>query len=184
MKKNMRKQPAIFLDRDGTLVEEVNYLSTPEDLRLFHYSGSAVKLFKESGFLVFVVTNQSGIGRGIFDEAAMNSIHEEIQQQLSGAIDAFYFCPHLPCDGCRCRKPGPGMIEAASADFAIDLKNSWMIGDKKIDVETGINVGVKTAFVLTGYGQRHRASLERQPDLIANDLGEAAFSIFQISKQA
>lgn len=175
------KTPAIFLDRDGTLIEEVNYLSRVEELRLFPFTANAVKLLKESGFLIIVVTNQSGIGRGVYDEAAMHSIHKQIQLELSEAIDAFYFCPHLPCDGCECRKPGLGMIRSAIADFEIDMENSWMIGDKKIDVETGKLANLRTALVLTGYGQTHQASLQYIPDLISTDLGEAVRSILGIS---
>ena len=168
------KRPAVFLDRDGTLIEEVNYLSRVEDLRLFPFTANAVKLLKENGFLVIVVTNQSGIGRGIFDEASMHAIHEKIQSELSGAIDAFYFCPHLPCDGCKCRKPNTGMIEAAMADFDIDIENSWIVGDKKIDIETGRESGLRSALVLTGYGQHHKALLEILPEMFAEDLYEAA----------
>lgn len=174
------KKPAIFLDRDGTLVEEVNYLSHVDDLRLFSFTAEAVRSLKAAGYLVIVVTNQSGIGRGVYDEAAMHSIHEQIQADLSDAIDGFYFCPHLPDAGCKCRKPGLGMIEEAMADFEIDLERSWMVGDKKIDVETGFNAKIKTAFVLTGYGQDHKATLEQLPDLIANDLGDAVASIIEL----
>ena len=170
----MTKQPAVFLDRDGTLIEEVNFLSRVEDLRLFPFTAEAVKLLKDNGFLVIVVTNQSGIGRGIYDEAAMHSIHEQIQIDLDGMIDGFYFCPHLPCDGCECRKPGLGMINSAKADFEIDMDNSWIVGDKKIDVETGKNAKIQTAFVLTGYGQKHKASLQYMPDAIIASLAEAA----------
>ena len=170
----MTKQPAVFLDRDGTLIEEVNFLSRVEDLRLFPYTADAVKLLKENGFLVIVVTNQSGIGRGVYDEAAMHSIHEQIQVELSGAIDGFYFCPHLPCDGCECRKPGLGMINSARADFEIDMDNSWIVGDKKIDVETGKNANIRTAFVLTGYGRKHKALLQSMPDAIVDSLADAA----------
>lgn len=170
----LKKQPAVFLDRDGTLIEEVNYLSRVEDLRLFPFSADAVKLLKDNGFLVIVITNQSGIGRGIYGEAEMNQIHDAIQQELSGAIDAFYFCPHLPCDGCGCRKPGLGMIESAMRDFEIDLGRSWMIGDKKIDVETGHAANLATALVLTGYGLSHKVLLQEWPDVISTDLGEAA----------
>ncbi len=177
MKKNTKKQPAVFLDRDGTLIEEVNYLSRVEDLRLFPFTADAVKLLKDKGFLVIVVTNQSGIGRGIFDEASMHAIHEKIQSEVSGLIDAFYFCPHLPCDGCKCRKPATGMIESAISDFDIELENSWMIGDKKIDVETGRSAGIKSAFVLTGYGQQHHDTLGHRPDLVSDNLGDAAFKI-------
>ena len=179
MKKNTQKQPAVFLDRDGTLIEEVNYLSRVEDLRLFPFTANAVRLLKESGFLVIVVTNQSGIGRGIYTEQAMHAIHEKIQSELSGAIDAFYFCPHLPCDGCNCRKPSIGMIESAMADFDIDLENSWMVGDKKIDVEVGKNANMQTALVLTGYGAQHQVTLEYIPKIVSDDLGDVAVSIVE-----
>src|SRR4030095_2744806 len=149
MKKNPTRQPAVFVDRDGTLIEEVNYLSRVEDMRLFPFTEPAVAELKAHGFLIIVVTNQSGIGRDIFDERAMHDIHESIQENLSGAIDAFYFCPHLPCDGCKCRKPLPGMIEDACQDFEIDLARSWIVGDKKSDVETGRFANVRCALVLT-----------------------------------
>jgi len=177
----MTKRPAIFLDRDGTLVEEVNYLSRVEDLRLFPFSADAVRRLKEAGFLIIVVTNQSGIGRGIYTEAEMHAIHEAIQNELNGAIDAFYFCPHLPCDGCDCRKPKLGMIEAALRDLEIDVENSWMIGDKKIDVETGRSAGMRTALVLTGYGTQHKGSLEQLPEIMEDDLGAAAAEVVRIS---
>lgn len=173
----LKKQPAVFLDRDGTLVEEVNYLSQVDDLRLFPYTAEAVRTLKNHGFLVIVVTNQSGIARGIYTEADMHSVHEAIQHELAGAIDAFYYCPHLPDAGCECRKPGLGMIEAAMRDFEIDLEHSWIVGDKKLDVETGQNGGFATAMVLTGYGARHHETLERPPDLIVNHLGDAVEAI-------
>ena len=171
------KQPAVFIDRDGTLIEEVNYLSRVEDLRVFPFTRAAVKLLKDNGFLIIVVTNQSGIGREVYTEAAMHGVHASIQIELDGVIDAFYFCPHLPCDGCRCRKPGLGMIEAACADFEIDMNRSWMVGDKKIDVETGFNAGILSALVLTGYGRQHKPLLEYMPSLICTDLMEAAEEI-------
>lgn len=171
------KRPAIFLDRDGTLTEEVNYLSRIEDLRIFPFSAAAIKSLKDAGFLIIIVTNQSGIGRGIFDEADMHAIHDEIERQMPSLIDAFYFCPHLPCDGCECRKPGLGMVKAAVNDFDIDLTRSWMIGDNKIDVETGKAAAMRTALVLTGYGQQHRETLQEQPDIIAGHFGVAASEI-------
>ena len=162
------------------MIEEVNYLSRVDDLRLFPFTADAVKLLKDSGFLVIVVTNQSGIGRGIYDEAAMHAVHERIQSELSGAIDRFYFCPHLPCDGCSCRKPDLGMIEAALADFEIDMENSWMVGDKKTDVETGYKAGLRNALVLTGYGLQHKNILEHVPDVISDDLAKAVESIIAL----
>jgi D-glycero-D-manno-heptose 1,7-bisphosphate phosphatase len=163
-------QKAAFIDRDGTLIEEVNFLSNVDDLRVFPFTYDAVKSLKDAGFLIIVVTNQSGIGRGVYGEAEMNEIHDEMQLQLDNMIDAFYFCPHLPCDGCSCRKPSLGMIESAMQDFAIDIPNSWMIGDKKIDVETGKNAGTRSAMVLTGYGRSHSAQLDSTPDVLAEDL--------------
>lgn len=164
------KRPAAFIDRDGTLIEEVNFLSRVEDLRIFPFTAEAIRLLKENGYRIIVVTNQSGIGRDIYDEAAMRSIHDEMQRRLDGAIDAFYFCPHLPCDGCSCRKPNLGMIESAESDFEIQRAGSWMIGDKKIDAETGFNAGIRTAMVRTGYGKSHEAEMERLPDIVADDL--------------
>ena len=170
---------AIFLDRDGTLIEEVNFLSRVEDLRVFPYTLEALSLLKDAGRQIFVVTNQSGIGRGIYDVDAMHSIHDAIQLHLGGLIDAFYHCPHLPCDGCECRKPGLGMIRSAMADNRIDLAESWMIGDKKIDVETGQNAGMKTAMVMTGYGQAHLPTLESPPDVTAENLLSAVRAILR-----
>ena len=177
MKKNTKRQPAVFLDRDGTLIEEVNFLSRVEDLRLFPYTPNAVRLLKDNGFLIIVVTNQSGIGRGIFDEASMHAIHDQIQAELSGMIDAFYFCPHIPSDGCRCRKPNIGMIESAMDDFDIDLENSWMIGDKNIDIRAGRRANVQTGLVLTGYGRRHQMILEQLPDIVTDNFEDATLRI-------
>src|SRR5215218_9143379 len=167
------RKKAAFLDRDGTLIEEVNFLSNVDDLRVFPFTFDAVKLLKDAGFLVIVVTNQSGIGRKIYDEAAMNAIHDEMQSQLDGMVDAFYFCPHLPCDMCTCRKPNLGMLESAVKDFSVELADSWMIGDKKIDVETGQNAGMRTALVMTGYGRSHAPQLVSKPDVLAETLLDA-----------
>ena len=171
------KSPAVFIDRDGTLIEEVNYLSRVEDLRFFDYTDEAIRLLKDNGFLVIVVTNQSGIGRGFYTKAAMHEIHHQIQNNLTEKLDAFYFCPHLPDAQCACRKPNLGMIEAARKNHAIDLENSWIIGDKAIDVETGFNAGIKTALVLTGYGRGDVEKLLRKPDIVAANLLEAVEEI-------
>jgi D-glycero-D-manno-heptose 1,7-bisphosphate phosphatase len=171
------KQKAVFVDRDGTLVEEVNFLSRTEDLRFFSFTDEAVKILKQNGFLVVVITNQSGIGRGIFTEAAMHEIHAAIQTKLTTKIDAFYFCPHLPDAACDCRKPKTAMIRRAAADFEIDFENSWFVGDKAIDVETGRNAKLKTALVLTGYGKQAAGELKNQADLTAENLLEAAEKI-------
>jgi D-glycero-D-manno-heptose 1,7-bisphosphate phosphatase len=173
------KQKTVFLDRDGTLIEEVNFLHRIDDLRFFPYTDEAVKLLKESGYRVIVVTNQSGIAREIFSEAEMHGIHNAIQNHLTKKIDAFYFCPHFPDDGCSCRKPNLGMIEQACKDFEIDLENSWMIGDKLLDVELGFKANIKTAMVKTGYGEKHLAQLAKAPTLIEDTLIEAVQNIIK-----
>lgn len=175
------KQKAVFLDRDGTLIEEVDFLSRVEDLRLFPFTREALSRLRDAGYLLFVVTNQSGIGRGYFSESAVHSIHEKIQTEMAGAIEGFHFCPHLPAAGCRCRKPDTGMIEAAAREISIDIAESWMIGDKKIDIETGFNAGLRTALVKTGYGARHFSELTRMPDVAAENLGEAVDLILRFS---
>lgn len=177
---NDTKQKAIFLDRDGTLIEEVNFLSRVEELRVFPFTHDALLRLKANGYLLVVVTNQSGIGRGVFGAEAMHSIHRQMQTELAGIIDGFHFCPHLPTAGCVCRKPNIGMIESAMVNLSIDLAKSWMIGDKKIDIETGFNAGLRTALVKTGYGLRHVKELDRQPDLIAENLSDAVDSILRI----
>lgn len=172
-----KKHKAIFLDRDGTLIEEVNFLSTVEETRLFSYTTEALKLLKDAGFSFFVTTNQSGIARGHFDANAVNAIHAKIQNELKAEglqIESFHFCPHFPDDGCKCRKPNTGMIEQACEYFDIDLSESWMVGDKKLDIGMGFNAGTKTALVRTGYGNEHQNDLERQPDVIADNLLEFA----------
>jgi len=170
----MNPQKTVFLDRDGTLIEEVDFLSRIEELRLFPFTRDAVDLLKSNGFRLIVITNQSGIGRGLFDAEAMHAIHRQIQFELDDAIDGFYYCPHLPEGGCNCRKPNLGMIEAAGRDLSIDMSSSWFVGDKDLDVEIGLNAGVRTILVETGYGRDHAKTLKRMPDRIAANLLEAA----------
>ena len=170
---NPNKQKTVFIDRDGTLIEEVNFLHRVEDLRFFDYTDEAVKLLKDNGFLVIVATNQSGIGRGIYTENQMHDVHKAIQNRLTEKVDAFYFCPHLPDEGCRCRKPNLGMIEQACEDFPIDLSESWMIGDKVLDVDLGHHANIKTALVKTGYGKKDEKKLVNKPDIIAETLIDA-----------
>ena len=175
---------AIFLDRDGTIIEEVNFLSTVEETKLFPFTIDALRLLKEAGFLFFITTNQSGIARGYFGAAAVNAIHEKIQSELKNVglrIESFHYCPHFPDQGCACRKPNIGMIEQALENFDIDLDESWMVGDKKLDIGMGFNAGIKTALVTTGYGEKHKESLERNPDIIAENLLEVAKQIVSSS---
>jgi len=168
------KQKVIFMDRDGTLIEEVNFLSRVEDLRLFPFTNEALERSKALGFRIVVVTNQSGIARGLYDEAAMHAIHDAIQERTGNAIEGFYFCPHLPDAGCECRKPRLGMIDQAQADIDIDMENSWFVGDKALDIETGIAAGLRTALVRTGYGRETENNFELEPDITADNILEVA----------
>lgn len=153
---------AVFLDRDGTINEEVGYLDRLDKLRLLPGAGEAVRLINRSGMKVVVITNQSGIGRGLFDEAFVDAVHAEMSRMLweaGAAIDGFYFCPHHPTEGiaryrrsCSCRKPAPGLLLRAAAELAIDLSRSYMIGDMPKDVEAGQQAGAKGILVRTGYG--------------------------------
>jgi len=175
-------RPAVFVDRDGTLIEEVNFLSRVEDLSVFPFTPAAIKLLKDNDFLVIVLTNQSGIARGKYTEADMHAIHAQIQIEVGGGIDAFYFCPHLPSSECPCRKPNLGMIESARADFDIDMDRSWMIGDKNLDVEIAKNAGIKSALVLTGYGKKHGPALTQKPDEVLEHFGDAVASVIAQSE--
>lgn len=177
-------QKAVFLDRDGTLIEEVDFLSRVEDMRLFASTAAALTRLHLAGYKLFVVTNQSGIARGYFGEADVQAIHDRLQADLGGLISGFQFCPHIPDAGCRCRKPNVGMIEASLNGATFDTANSWMIGDKLLDIETGFNAGLRTALVRTGYGSKVADSLERQPDLVADDIGMAVDLILAMTPQS
>lgn len=169
--------PAIFLDRDGTLIEEVNFLSRVDDLRIFPFTKTALEQFSAAGFLLFVVTNQSGIGRGLFTAEDMQNIHKALREEFGSLIRGFYYCPHLPDAGCDCRKPNTALIERAAGEHNIDLSRSWFIGDKDLDIQTGVNAGIKTCLVLTGYGMEHKETLGSMPTLTAENIGEAARKI-------
>ncbi len=161
----------IFLDRDGTLNEEINYLHRPEDLRIFPGVIAALRNFKEHGFKLVVVTNQAGVARGYYTEEDVVKLHEYMNDILSAGgagIDAWYYCPHHPEHGigaykvaCACRKPGIGMFKKAEENFDVDKASSWMIGDNKCDLFAGKNYGVRTALVGTGYG----AGIKNDPDM-------------------
>lgn len=170
---------AVFVDRDGTINEEVEYLNVPEDLRLIPGAAEAIRLLNEARVLVIVVTNQAGIGRGYFPEARLIRIHQELAKRLAthGArLDAIYYCPHRPDEGCACRKPNPGMLVQAAEKYAINLKHSFMVGDKRSDLEAGHRAGCRTVLTLTGYGLQTREILGNThltPDYVARYLLEA-----------
>jgi histidinol-phosphate phosphatase family protein len=177
MNEQAELRPAVFIDRDGTIVVDKDYLADPAEMEIYDFSAEALQTLQASGYLIIIVTNQSGVGRGLLTEDDVRSVHAVLQHELPVKIDAFYYCPHKPDDGCRCRKPSLGMIEQAAAEFPIDIANSWMIGDKKLDIETGFNAGMSTALVLTGYGEAHVKEMERMPDIVVDNLLEAAKKI-------
>lgn len=157
-------RPAVFLDRDGTMIDEVGYLARLEDIRWFPWTMDAIRLLNRAGYLVCVVTNQGGIGLGLFDEAFVRDLHATLDATLreSGAtVDGWFLCPHHPRavvpgleTPCECRKPGRGMIDAACARWEIDLARSWVVGDRDIDVMMAAAVGARGVLVRTGYGDR------------------------------
>jgi D,D-heptose 1,7-bisphosphate phosphatase len=171
---------AVFLDRDGTINEEVSYLSSIEQLKIIPRAAAAIKLLNDAGFRVIIITNQSGVARSYFSEDSLKQINEHLRTELSkeGArIDAVYYCPHHPEAGCACRKPNTGNIEKAAAEHDLDLTGSYMVGDTMRDMETGFNTKLRTVLVLTGYGEEERGKYSddpRQPDFVAQDLYDAA----------
>jgi D-glycero-D-manno-heptose 1,7-bisphosphate phosphatase len=192
------KRPALFMDRDGTISEEVGYVNHPARFRLFPYTAEAIKLLNENGWLAIVVTNQAGVARGYFSEDVIIQIHEQVQRDLQNAsakLDAIYYCAHHPSVGeppyrldCDCRKPRTGLIDRAAADFQIDLGRSWMVGDRYGDLELARNAGLHSAFVLSGYGRGEwefqRGSWAFEPELVAEDLLEAVKRIVERDARA
>jgi D-glycero-D-manno-heptose 1,7-bisphosphate phosphatase len=155
---------AVFLDRDGTLVQEVGYLRMLEDLRFTPRAAEALHVFATLGYLNIVITNQSAVARGLLSPKALNKIHQKLKtmaKEEDATIHDIFFCPHFP-EGrvapynieCQCRKPKPGMLEQAAAKHRIDLQQSILIGDKISDLELGKNAGIRTILVLTGYGSQ------------------------------
>lgn len=143
---------AVFLDRDGTINRDVPYCSRPEDFELLPGVGEGVRRLNEMGFRVVVITNQSGVARGYFTEETLAEIHEKMSKELGKAgarLDAIYYCPHLPDEKCDCRKPKPTLLREAASDLAIDLGQSYVIGDRRIDVEMGRRGGLKAAFLVS-----------------------------------
>ncbi len=162
----------VFLDRDGTINEEVEYLHRPEDLVILPGVAMALRRLREQGFKLVVVTNQAGVARGYYGEEDVKALHEYLNRQLSmdGAfIDCFYYCPHHPVYGigkygraCHCRKPETGMFEMAEERFPVDKSRSYMIGDKLLDMEAGKRYGVGTVLVGTGYGKELYSGLSQE----------------------
>jgi D-glycero-D-manno-heptose 1,7-bisphosphate phosphatase len=185
----------VFLDRDGTLIEERGYLDRLELLSVYPWTADALRLLGRAGYAVVVVTNQSAVARGMVDESFLDRVHGELSRRLAegGAlIDAYYYCPHL-ADAkveryrqvCRCRKPGPGLIERACQEMNLDPAASVMIGDRWLDVACGRAAGTRTVLVRTGHGA-HEAETPPdglRADAILNNLMEAAGWILRNSSR-
>jgi D-glycero-D-manno-heptose 1,7-bisphosphate phosphatase len=166
------KSPAVFVDRDGTIIENVDYCSDPKQVRIFPGVPEAFRRLKSNGFKLIIITNQSGIGRGFFTIEQYRAVEAEVLRQLGdGLIDATYFCPDVPGQYSSCRKPAPGMILQAAQEHGIDLSRSFFIGDKEIDAECGRNAGVRTIRVQTGLQRDMTGSVA---DWVASDFADAA----------
>jgi D-glycero-D-manno-heptose 1,7-bisphosphate phosphatase len=188
-------RPAVFLDRDGTLIEERGYLDRLDLLEFYSFTTDAVRLLNRAGYATVVVTNQGGIGRGIIDEPFLRQVHETIDERLAAGnarIDRYYFCPHHPEAvvpelriKCSCRKPASGMIEQACRELSIDAQRSFTIGDRRLDVAAGGHAGTRTILVRTGHGAHEEAMPPGNvhPDAILNNLMEAAGWILRSSSR-
>src|SRR5947199_3973934 len=162
--------PAVFVDRDGTIMEDCDYCSDPKDVRIFSGVPEALRSLRSRGFKLIVITNQSGIGRGLMTVEQYRAVEAEVLRQLDDLIGASYFCPDVPGQRSICRKPAPGMILQAKREHGIELSRSFFIGDKEIDVECGRNAGVRTIRVQTGFQHDTAGSTA---DWIAEDLPAA-----------
>jgi len=177
---------AVFLDRDGTLIEDRGYLGEIGQVAFYPWSVDVVRVLNRAGVRVVLVTNQAGVARGYFKEEAVHAVHRHIDAVLSAGgarIDAYYYCPHHPAgtvtayaERCTCRKPGPGLVERAARELGIDPRRSFVVGDKWVDVGLARAVGARAVLVRTGYGRGEEAN--PQPglaaDLVADNLAEAA----------
>jgi len=185
MKKNLLLRRAVFLDRDGTINVEKDYLHRTEEFEFIRGAPEAIKRLNDAGFLVIVVTNQSGVARGYYDEQDVAALHEHIQQLLAEygtRIDAFYHCPHHPTEGvggyrvdCDCRKGSPGMLLQAAREHDIDLARSFMVGDKIADIEAAVRAGSHPILVGTGYGAKDepRVAAQFPGTMVCSDLTAA-----------
>lgn len=172
MTRSFHPARAVFFDRDGTLMEEVHYCGDPARVKVYPGVPEALRKLKEAGFLTFVITNQSGIGRGLITETQYRAVESEFLRQIGeGLLDATYFCPDGPGVPSTRRKPEPGMLLEAAADFGVDLAGSYVIGDKSADIECGRRAGASTILVRTGYGAE--AEQACHPDFKAGDVVQA-----------
>jgi len=165
------KAPAVFVDRDGTIMEDCDYCSDPQQVRVFPGVPNALRRLKSAGYKIIVITNQSGIGRGFFTLQQYRAVETEVLRQLGdGLIEATYFCPDVPGKPSKCRKPSPGMVLQAAREHDVDLARSFLIGDKEIDAECAHNAGIRAVRVRTGFD---RATENSSANWVAEDLPAA-----------
>jgi D-glycero-D-manno-heptose 1,7-bisphosphate phosphatase len=160
---------AVFFDRDGTLMHEAHYPKHPDQVRVYPGVTEALRRLRDAGFAIFVISNQSGIGRGFMTLEQCQAVQAEFLRQIGpGLIDATYFCPHAPTDPCDCRKPNPAMVLRAAREHAIDLPGSYFVGDREADIECGRRAGTRSILVRTGYGIEQTCAADYTcPDAIA-----------------
>ncbi|HEY9657307.1 MAG TPA: HAD family hydrolase [Allocoleopsis sp.] len=182
----------VFLDKDGTLIENVPYNVDPQHIKLAPGAVSGLQLLHRAGYKLFIITNQSGVARGYFPETALTSLEDHLRSLLESfdiPLSGFYYCPHHP-DGvipayaidCNCRKPQPGLFHQAAADYAIDLTQSWFIGDILHDVEAGRSAGCRTILIDNGNETEWQLSVQRLPHHVVTDLHQAAQVILAIDQ--
>lgn len=192
-KNSLRKKPAIFLDRDGTIIHHVDLITEVSKMRLLPGAAKALREFKKLGFLIIVITNQPTVARGMIEPEGVEYMHKVLAERLlklGVRIDAFYFCPHHPDANvkkyrvkCDCRKPEPGLILKGIKEFNIDVKKSFMIGDAMMDVVSGKRAGLKTVLVETGPGHTSDKLYKNvKPDFMAKNLMAAARFIEKFEK--
>jgi D-glycero-D-manno-heptose 1,7-bisphosphate phosphatase len=188
MSKKAEKRSAVFFDRDGTLIADAGYLNHPSQIKLFSQTAEALKSLRKAGFYLFVVTNQSGVARGYFSEAQVKNVHQNLRRMLKvkGAkIDAFFYCPHHPqgkvksfSKKCDCRKPSPGMVKQALKRYSIDLKKSYVVGDKLDDILLAKNAKVAAGLLVrTGNGRKSELEfrkLKLKNSAVVSNLAQAA----------
>jgi len=173
-------RPAVFLDRDGTICEEVGYVNHISRLMIYPWAASAIRRLNDANIVVIVVTNQSGVSRGIFPESLVQDIHRIMAQELGNSrarLDAVYYCTHQREDNCECRKPLPGLLNRAAQEHGLDLERSFVVGDRYADVALAHAAGGRGVLVFSGYGrgeyELHRSEWPRQPDLVTENLDTA-----------